>query len=122
VGIVNSSNITNGYFVTDAIDSQNVVFFTGGKNGCSEFYDGIEVGLNSHHCYANCGVGPAEHFYCGNFSRGSHCFYCIDVGDCSFCLGCYGIQNKSYCILNKQYSKEERHEKVDEIFSQMEKD
>ena len=41
---------------------------------------------------------------------------------CSFCLGCIGLKNKSYCILNKQYTKEERYEKVDEIFSQMDAD
>ena len=41
---------------------------------------------------------------------------------CSFCLWCIGLKNKSYCILNKQYTKEERYTKVDEIFTQMEKD
>ncbi len=41
---------------------------------------------------------------------------------CSFCLGCIGLKNKSYCILNKQYTKEERYEKVDKIFDQMEQE
>jgi hypothetical protein len=41
---------------------------------------------------------------------------------CSYCLGCIGLKNKSYCIFNKQYTKEEWHDKVDEIFSQMEAD
>jgi hypothetical protein len=49
-------------------------------------------------------------------------YYSILCEACSFCLGCVGLKNKSYCILNKQYSKEERYEKVDEIFMQMEKD
>jgi hypothetical protein len=41
---------------------------------------------------------------------------------CSFCFGCIGLTNRQFCIFNKQYTKEEWHEKVDEIFSQMEKD
>jgi hypothetical protein len=44
------------------------------------------------------------------------------MDSCSFCLGCIWLKNKSYCILNKQYTKEERYEKVDEIFTQMEQD
>jgi hypothetical protein len=42
--------------------------------------------------------------------------------NCSFCLGCIGLKNKQFCILNKQYTKEEWYEKVDEIFAQMEQD
>jgi hypothetical protein len=41
---------------------------------------------------------------------------------CSFCFGCIGIKNKSYCIFNRQYTKEERHAKVDELFAQMDKE
>lgn len=41
---------------------------------------------------------------------------------CSFCLGCIGLKNKSFCILNKQYTKEERFEKANEIFAKMEAD
>jgi hypothetical protein len=44
------------------------------------------------------------------------------MDNCSFCLGCIGLKNKSYFILNKQYTKEEWYEKVDEIFAQMEAD
>jgi hypothetical protein len=46
----------------------------------------------------------------------------MNLEACSFCLGCIGLINKSFCIFNKQYTKEERYAKVDEIFSQMEKD
>ena len=41
---------------------------------------------------------------------------------CSFCLWCIGLKNRTYCIFNTQYTKEERYEKVDEIFTQMERD
>ncbi len=42
--------------------------------------------------------------------------------NCKFCIGCIGLRNKEYCILNKQYTKEEREKKADEIFSRMETD
>ena len=49
-------------------------------------------------------------------------FYSYHMESCSFCLGCIGLKNKSYCILNKQYTKEERYAKVDEVFGVMETD
>ncbi len=87
-------------------------------------------------CYDSFIVWRCKHIYgceeLGNFSEyiyisthvfaSSNCYYCFDIDACSFCLGCIWLKNKSYCILNKQYTKEERYEKVDEIFWQMEKD
>ena len=35
---------------------------------------------------------------------------------------CDVLKNRTYYIFNKQYTKEERYEKVDEIFTQMERD
>ncbi len=52
----------------------------------------------------------------------SNIYYSYFLDNCSYCLGCIWLKNKSYCILNKQYTKEERYDKVDEIFTQMEKD
>ncbi len=49
-------------------------------------------------------------------------YYSYFLQSCSFCIWCIGLKNKSYCILNKQYTKEERYDKIDEIFTQMEKD
>ena len=51
---------------------------------------------------------------------GSMIYYSYYLQWCSYCLGCIWLKNKSYCIYNKQYTKEERYDKVDEIFSQME--
>ncbi len=65
----------------------------------------------------------SEHIYCSRWMGKCYmCYYSYKLEECSFCLGCIGLKNKSYCILNKQYTKEERYEKVDEIFSQMEQD
>ena len=65
----------------------------------------------------------AHHLYCSTMiDASSFIFYSYDLEACSFCLWCIWLKNKSYCILNKQYTKEEWYEKVDEIFTQMEKD
>ena len=73
--------------------------------------------------YAVMGVWGSDNIYCTmNTTWSSHIFYSVFMVSCSFCLWCIGLKNKSYCILNKQYSKEERYEKVDEIFWQMEKE
>ena len=72
--------------------------------------------------YGNIYIWPGEHIYCSDYIAGDqHIFYSRFLDSCSYCLGCMGLQNKSFCILNKQYSKEERFQKVDEIFSQLEK-
>ena len=52
----------------------------------------------------------------------SNIYYSHSLDACSYCLGCIGLKNKTFCILNKQYSKEERFEKANEIFEQMDKD
>jgi len=76
------------------------------------------------HMYGVMWAGACEHVYCSVFVNGwsNNIYYSINIDACSFCLGCIGLKNKSYCILNKQYTKEERYEKVDEIFTQMERD
>jgi len=53
---------------------------------------------------------------------GSKNYYCFYTIGCHHCLGCVGLKNKSFCILNKQYTKEERFEKANEIFEQMDRD
>ena len=64
-----------------------------------------------------------QYWYCSHLINGwSFVFYSIYLESCSFCLGCIWLKNKSYCILNKQYTKEEWYEKVDEIFGQMDAD
>lgn len=66
--------------------------------------------------------GDSEHIYCCWLSLWSNLYYSFGLQNCSYCLGCIGLKNKSYCILNKQYTKEQWHEKVNIIFSQMESD
>jgi hypothetical protein len=88
-------------------------------------YDCIDCGIDVNNYYGACQLGIySEQMYCIVYGGGasSHCFYSMNLDTCSFCLGCIGLKNKSYCIFNKEYIKEERYEKVDEIFQQMEKD
>jgi hypothetical protein len=62
---VKSENITNGYLVLNAKDSQNVALFEGGNVGSSNFYDGIDIGNDANHFYATVQAGTtAEHMYC----------------------------------------------------------
>lgn len=117
-----SYNIQNWYLAYDVLDSRNVVLFGGWESGSSNFYDGIDIGFNSHHFYGTCQAWwDSSHLYLYLFGwwNSHNCYYSMNLSSCSFCLWCIGLENKSYCILNKQYSKEERYEKVDEIFWQM---
>jgi hypothetical protein len=119
-GIVSSYHIQQGYLVANVKNGKNLFVGTGGEN----YFDGYDAGLHSSDLYACCGVGSgSSHLYfCTNTNASTACFYCASIDTCSFCLGCVGLKNKQFCIFNKQYTKEERHTKVDEIFSQMEKD
>jgi hypothetical protein len=123
--VINSENIENGFFIDTVKTGRNIIF-GGSIRGAENYYDAFIAGSGDQ-LYAIVEVGgavaPANHVYCScHTPRSSNIFYSFFLDYCSFCLGCIGLKNKSYCIFNKQYTKEERHEKVDEIFQQMEKD
>lgn len=119
--ITHSDNIENGYIVSDTHKARNVVLLEWWEMGCAEIYDWIDVWIDSNDFYALCQAWTnSNNLYCGVFIwMSSYCFYCMNLDSCSYCLGCIWLKNKSYCILNKQYSKEERYIKVDEIFWNM---
>jgi hypothetical protein len=123
-GLMNADNMQNGYMVIDVKDCRNLIAMSGGENRSRYIYDSLDIGINSLHNYAVTQWGRSEHIYCSFFGGDtcSNCYYCTNVQTCSFCLGCIGLKNKQFCIFNKQYTKEERHEKIDEIFTQMDKD
>ena len=117
---INSENIKH----CDHLDMcRNIVFGVWGDLS-SHIYDSINVWLNSEYMYAVSATWAGSmHLYCvAEVGTSMHCFYCYHLEACSYCVGCIGLKNKSYHILNKQYSKEKRHEKVNEIFSVMEKE
>jgi hypothetical protein len=122
-GILFSSDIENGYYVTRANKGRNVVLITG-ENSDSSLYDCCDTGINAVDFYGvQAGWTNANNYYC--VSQCESCFniyYSYYLHNCSYCIGCVWLKNKSYCIFNKEYSKEEREQKANEIFAQMEKD
>ena len=118
------NNLIDGYNAMHYADSKNVVF-SDGLTWVKNYYDCIDTGTNSNDFYAICQWGEdSNHCYMCNFVSlwCFNVFYSIHMESCSFCLGCIGLKNKQFCILNKQYTKEERYAKVDEIFSAMEQE
>ena len=114
----------DGYLVFNGKNLRNVIAFEGGETEASDIYDCLDVGNNAIHNYAVIQWGRSEHIYCSVFGGNAcfNCYYSMNLDSCSFCLGCIGLINKHYCIFNKEYTKEERHTKVNEIFTQLEKD
>jgi hypothetical protein len=119
------SRVENGFMNYQLINARNVVFCNW-TNPIEHVMDCCSIwGIVSDHIYASMWVWfECHHVYCSAecSPQCSNIYYSYLLDTCSFCLGCIGLKNKSYCILNKQYSKEERYDRVDEIFSQMEKD
>jgi len=129
-----STNITNGDCNYMCEQVENVygnysvkwgrnIFYHGGKDPSEYIYDMFRWG-RSNHIYGSLDSGKfCEHIYNSFFIvTCQNVFYSMFLENCSFCLGCIGLKNKSYCIYNKQYTKEDRYEKVNEIFTQMERD
>jgi hypothetical protein len=122
--IVKSEDVVNGAFLYQVNRSRNVTF-SGSKNGNYELFDVHHFWSPSWNtAYAVCGGwSGVEHLYCStHVNGGSNIYYSIYLENCSFCLWCIGLRNQEYCIFNKQYTKDEWYEKVDEIFTQMEED
>lgn len=117
-------DVENGKFVSYVHKAHNIcMVWWDNEAKRSDLFDVWSSGGNIQGAYGCMGVSPWDNFYCVVNSGFVHnVFYSYFVTNCSFCLGCIWLQNKSYCILNKQYTKEDWHEKVDEIFSQMQKD
>lgn len=121
--IFHCHNVQWGYDVSH-LTNWNNVFYSDGGNDSSNFYDCYDCGSDtSHHIYAVHGQAFGDHVYCSAYIlTSSYMYYSYNCENCSFCLGCISLKNKQFCILNKQYTKEERYKKVDEIFWQMEKE
>ncbi len=120
--LYNCNNVIDGHYCVNVQKARNVVFAssTGHDNNFSDVF----IGGRSTNFYGVCDAWwQSDNCYsisqCGNSTS---MYYCLFCESCSFCLGCIWLENKSFCILNRQYSKEERYNKVDEIFWQMERD
>ncbi len=119
--ILFSENIQNWDLVYRVRNWRNV-FLTGGEEWCTNIRDTITWGSPScHDIYWVMWTGLfSQYIYNSvNIAGGSNIYYSYFLTNCSYCLGCIWLKNKQFCILNKQYTKEERFAKANEIFAQM---
>jgi hypothetical protein len=117
-----SQDVDNGYYSYNIHKARNIMYMWGA--GDNEYMYDIFVGwaVQGKHFYAVQWAGNSEHIYCSiGINDASHIYYSMYCSHCSFCIGCIWLKNKQFCIFNKQYTKEERHQKVEEIFAQMDK-
>lgn len=121
--IVESSNIINGYSVFDVHTWRNIIL-AGSPHDDRNYYDSLIVWRATDFWWVCVWWWFSEHCYmCSNIWWWSYgVYYSFFMDGCSYCLWCIWLKNKSYCIFNTQYTKEERYDKVDEIFTQMEQD
>jgi len=121
--IINSENISNGFYVYDIKDAKNVILVWWRTRG-ERIYDTMLITPPFEDAYwvMSSGTWCSQIYNSIHINGWSNIYYSQLLTQCSYCFGCIGLQNKQFCILNKQYSKEERHIKVNEIFTQMEKD
>jgi hypothetical protein len=118
-------NIENGLMNYNLKDARNVVL-ANASEPLEYALDCVSVwGLKSAHIYASMGVWyGCERVYCSvecsPNCNNVHYSYLMDT--CSFCLWCIWLKNKQFCIFNKQYTKEERYVRAEEIFRRMEEE
>jgi len=117
-----SENIWNWYCIHELKDWNNCLFVWWRNIPSQNIFDSIGVSNGDYIIWCTWSWSGMN-IYCSiNSWIWNKIFYCDMCINCSYCLGCIGLKNKSFCILNKQYTKEERFEKANEIFTQMEKD
>ena len=120
--VLKSQDVSGGLLSYQVIKWNNVVG-TGGSGENENMYDVVSAGSISNDGFygAVSTWGNSTHVYnCMNITWSSNIYYSVYLSNCSFCLWCIGLKNKSYCILNKQYTREEWYQKVNEIFKTME--
>lgn len=117
---IQSDNLENAYMNYQVSEGRNTILVWG-KLQWERVYDAFLQTPPESDIYGVFSTGYGSHIYLSHQIKGwSVIFYSYLLDECSFCLGCIGLKNKSYCIFNKQYTKEERHQKVEIIFWKME--
>jgi hypothetical protein len=117
--IFNSKDIHYGFSVYNSNNvrySQNIL-------NLEDSADCVEAGMNSNHFYECHGASNTHNAIASNAS-----YYNIDVYyvhncyNCNHLFGCIGLRYKQYCIFNKQYTKEERNQRVTQLIEKMKAD
>ena len=110
--IVNSKNVINSYMIADGENINNSVRILEVKDMGNCFF---VAGSESLYSCFSCSLGSYQMRNC-MYSNGSKDLdYCYLCTNCENLFGCIGLKNQKYCIFNKQYSKKEYFEKVEEI-------
>jgi len=122
-GIFSSHNIVDGYFVKEVDWGKNLIVAGWAESNSKDLYGCLDVWFeweNSNYYNVHyCGEW-SNHIYCSSSAATcSNIYYSYFLENCSYCIGCVWLKNQHYCILNKQYTKEEREEKADQIFQSM---
>ncbi len=122
--ISNSENITNWYFVYNTVNWKNIIM-TWWENWNKNMFNVVNAWSPANNDFYNimwAWLVSSNLYNSSHVAKSMNIYYSYFLENCSYCFWCVWLKNKQFCILNKQYSKEERFEKVNKIFEQMEKD
>ena len=83
------------------------IYFSSQCTSCTNIFD-VTLGNNSELSYSiTSGKKLYKVFYSQNCENCVDSIFLFDCKNCQNCFGCFGLRNRNYCIWNKQYSKEE---------------
>ena len=121
--IIRSQDIDRGFGIVEVHAWNNLisVWWDGETTDMYDVYGSTPPCKHSYGC-VGVGIGMEHAYLSANIVWWMHMYYSFFLVWCSYCFGCVWLQNKSYCILNRQYTKEARHEKVSEICTIMEQE
>jgi len=111
------TNCANSYWIFDGIGDEDSAYLYQSKF-CKGSLD-MDQAYECEFCYSGKG---AFSYQCSHVDLCSHsrdCHYCFRCEYCEHCWGCVNLNKAKYCILNKQYSKEEYFEKINEIKTEL---
>lgn len=118
--ITNSKNVNDSFLIREGENMRYCQYLQIPKN--KDCYDATSFGANMELNYETCICGGNSYYMKFSYNCWPSCKnieYGINLVNCSDCFGCVGLRKKQYCILNKQYTKEEYFEKVEEIKKHM---
>ena len=101
-----TSNMKDSYLCFNAEGAENIYYVNigGWAKSCMDLFWCTQCEL----CYECTKVHESYHsFWCFNGKSLSDCYFCSECQSCKNCFGCIGLRQKEYCIYNKQFSKEE---------------
>jgi len=106
--------VKNCYLVFRSTNSEDCLYGREIFNS-QDIVDGLDTIDCSNSYYLVSARNVTNSNFIINSNNLSNCAYMFDCHDCSDCRYCYNLYNKQYHILNKQYSKEEYFEKIQEL-------